>query len=234
MIFILSYHTNFLRRKKQRESWLQALPENYEYKFLVGNPHFMDWANETQRFQFENEVKAYDDIIVSMEVTESYRRVSYKVFWGFEWVLQHRPHVDYIVKTDDDIYLKLPMLLELFDNRAKPDPFAYWGYVYSDKVPVRNPTSQWYITEEEYPSKDVFPPYACGAFYFLTPDLAKLVVNEFRSTKFRIFPFEDIHMGMVVHSVGYAPEHNKELFYCDRDLSKDKEKEMFVHDYLEG
>jgi RimJ/RimL family protein N-acetyltransferase len=229
MILILSYQKNFARRKRQREGWLRELPPNYSYKYIMGNPSSISWDSNEQREFFDIEMSENNDTVIALEVSESYRKIAFKVFWGFEWALQQTESYDYIVKTDDDIQPKVPMLIDIFEQRPVPDPFAYWGYVYDDKVPVRDPSSQWFLTREDYDSDEGFPPYACGAFYFLTPDLARLVVDQFRSPKFRVFPFEDIQMGIVVKSVGYKPQHNDDLYFCDWELSKDDQKELFVH-----
>jgi hypothetical protein len=229
MILILSYQKNFARRKRQREGWLRDLPPNYTYKYIMGNPSSISWDSNEQREGFDLEMRENNDTVIALEVSESYRKIAFKVFWGFEWALQQTEKFDYIVKTDDDIQPKVPMLVEIFERRPDPDPFAYWGYVYDDKFPVRDPTSQWFLTREDYESDEGFPPYACGAFYFLTPDLAQLVVDQFRSPKFRVFPFEDIQMGIVVKSVGHEPQHNDNLYFCDWELSKDPQKELFVH-----
>ncbi|MFM2010861.1 MAG: hypothetical protein RLZZ479_1252, partial [Bacteroidota bacterium] len=57
-IMILSSHKNFGRRARQRSTWLRELPQHYSYKFILGNPHSIEWESESQRKEFEKEVDA--------------------------------------------------------------------------------------------------------------------------------------------------------------------------------
>ena len=229
MIVIVSYHKNFAKREHQRNTWIKELPSNFDYRFIFGNPDSVTWAPGEQA-KFEAELKNYGDMIIDVDIGEGYRRIAAKVFWALEWAAKLPQPPKYIIKTDDDIDPKVPMMLDLLESRPKNEKFAYYGYVYDDKVAMRDEKSQWYISYDNYPSDEKFPPYACGAWYFMTSDLALLVAEQYNKPDFpRKFPFEDILVGMAVNKAGYKPENNNDLFYCDRELSKDAEKEMFVH-----
>jgi hypothetical protein len=228
IILILSNHKNFHRRTRQRTGWLQLLPSYISYRYVLGNSDTVSWDSENQRVEFEDEMKLHNDMVIMTEVSEGYRKISNKVFSAIEWALKDSVY-DYIAKSDDDIQIKIPLLLEIFKTRPNPDLFAYWGHVYDKKYPVRDSTSRWYVSKEEFEPESAFPAYCCGGFYFLTGDLANLVVQEYRSPSFSLFPFEDIQMGMLVNATGHAPQDNKNLFYCDRVLSQNREKELFFH-----
>lgn len=229
VIIILSYHKNFEKRDRQRSTWLKALPPNFMYKYIFGNSDSVNWETPEQRQKFEKERTFNNDMVVGSGVIEGYRNIGQKVFWGIEWATKLPDPPKYIVKTDDDIQPKVSMMMEIFNNKTLNDTFAYWGYVYDDKVPDRNPSSQWYISPKEYPDDEMFPPYCCGAFYILTMDLARQVSKKIHQPGYTPFPFEDIHLGMVVNSLGYKPQHNNNLYYCDTALSKDPKAELFVH-----
>lgn len=227
LIIILTFHKNFERRKIQRDSWLQELPPHMSYMYILGNRDTVRWDSPEQKLSYEKEYKQNSDMLETKEVVETYRNIGEKVFWSFEWASQF--DVEYIVKTDDDLQLKTYMLMQIFEQRPKNELYAYWGYVYDNKYPVRDEHSQWYLSKSDYPLDSKFPAYCCGGFYFLSKALAVKVSQKFREPNFKIFPFEDIQMGMVVNSLGYKPEHNKNIFYCDGTLSVDRSKELFYH-----
>ena len=229
MIVIVSYQKNFEKRQNQRNTWIKQLPPNFEYKFLFGNSDSVSWE-QGERERFDAELLQHTDMIVANEIEEGYRKIPVKVFWGIEWAAKLANKPKYIIKTDDDIDPQVPMMLDMLESRPTDETFAYYGYVYDDKRPNRDIKSQWFISYDLYPSDEILPPYACGAWYFMTSDLALLVAEEFHKPGFpRNFPFEDILMGIAVKNAGYKPESNNNLFYCDRALSTDPSKEMFVH-----
>lgn len=52
---------------------------------------------------------------------DSYRNLTYKHVMALKWVKYHCPEARYVLKTDDDVFVHLPDLLELISNSTFPD-----------------------------------------------------------------------------------------------------------------
>jgi hypothetical protein len=234
VILIISYPKNYQRRAVQRDHWLRALPSEYLYKYVVGDPDLLEWKDD-ERILFEEEMEKEQDIVIVRDYQESYQTIGEKVYWGIDWAskFQYDPSLpyrsQYIVKTDDDILLRLDLLLKLFRTRLSTEKQVYYGQIFKGMKPARTTRSKYYVSEEEY-AGDEFPPYACGAFYFITMDLARNVSQLYKTPDFKLFKLEDVHMGMLMDQLQVEAEDNKGTFECSIHYVPHNET-LFVHDY---
>lgn len=124
---------------------------------------------------------------------------------GFSWAVHHcKP--TYLLKTDDDCFVNVPLLLE-FLLKYNPVPTnLYAGKIRWSAPVVRDPNSRWYVSMTEYP-KQRYAPYALGAGYIFSYDvLEKLVVY---SDKMLVFPNEDAYVGTVLNAAGIRPTYSE-------------------------
>ena len=129
---------------------------------------FLCWAEvmipeielETRR-----EALYYNDILV-LNSTDKYDNLIIKVFSGFHRAfLQVKPQ--FILKADDDVYLRLP-LLTTWLNKSASENF-YGGRVYGDGAPFRrfeDKQNANAVAKDCYP-EERFPPSSAGPFYIL-------------------------------------------------------------------
>ena len=118
--------------------------------------------------------------------------------------IHHRsaiPPIDYIFKTDDDVWVNATeMSVELLQEKCPP----YFGMRNGGK-PVREPTakfgSKWVLTKQEYP-RDDYPPYASGLGYALSTTKNVLLdptngcINNTMSSM-NDMPWEDVATGLL-------------------------------------
>jgi beta-1,3-galactosyltransferase len=234
IFLIISYPKNFKRRGIQRDHWLRNLPTDFKYKYIVGDPDLLEW-DSLERREFDEEMRREKDILITKGYKEDYKTIGEKVYLSLDWATQFEysnllPYSSqYVVKTDDDILLKLDLLLKLFQSRSNDERKLYYGQVFSGMKPARTTRSKYFVSQEEYAGK-VFPPYACGAFYMMTMDLVKKIAAISKKPDFKLFKLEDVHMGMLMHDLDIIPEDNKGTFECSIHYVPHNET-LFVHDY---
>jgi hypothetical protein len=68
----------------------------------------------------------------------------------------------WVFKTDDDSFVNIPKLLSTFDQVMETQ--NYVGRIHINEKPWRNPASQFYVSETDFPPK-VFPSFAGGVGY---------------------------------------------------------------------
>ncbi|KAF8051504.1 hypothetical protein N665_1715s0014 [Sinapis alba] len=99
----------------------------------------------------------------------------------------------YIMKTDDDAFVRIDELL--LSLKDKPSNALLYGLISFDSSPDREQGSKWYIRKEEWPL-DSYPPWAHGPGYIISQDIAKFVVKGHRERDLRLFKLEDVAMGI--------------------------------------
>ena len=132
VIAILTHPFNSARREKQRMEWLSELPPDFKYKFVVGNLDKINWDKNRTRNEFKQEMQANQDIVVFDEYKEEYFTIFDKVIQSLKWAKQfkHSDKIDYesqyFVKTDDDIYIDTPKMVDWFRQRDRNEKQLYW------------------------------------------------------------------------------------------------------------
>jgi hypothetical protein len=77
--------------KDRREK--QKIPNNFEYRYFIGDETLPE--NE-YREDIENK-------IIYVPCPDNYENLTFKVYYMIKWVIQNRPYIKYLVKSDDDV-----------------------------------------------------------------------------------------------------------------------------------
>ncbi|ORX44752.1 hypothetical protein DM01DRAFT_1340283 [Hesseltinella vesiculosa] len=115
-IFIGIFTTakGFERRQLIRNTYLQHIPDNVMYKFVMGNDAPRD------------EIDTYHDIL-PLDIEENMNEgKTYEYFKLMADVFRDHP-VDFVLKADDDSYLYLDRLYQ--DLSRTPKSMSYWGFL---------------------------------------------------------------------------------------------------------
>ncbi|CAE7467940.1 GALT3, partial [Symbiodinium sp. CCMP2456] len=95
------------------------------------------------------------------------------------------PNLQWLVRHDDDVYLRAPALLAQLASRP---PVRYlWGMIDHGSSPVRDPEHQHYNSYDQFPKQDhpswgdIFPPYARGLLWAMSADLVAAIVEAFNA-----------------------------------------------------
>ena len=129
-----------------------------------------------------------------------YRNLTYKAVAALKWISIHCSHVDYAVKTDDDVFVNVFSLqtyifgLHSTATRSRLVACHIWF-----KAKVMR-TGKWAVSKTEVPD-DLYPGYCGGLAYILTGD----VIRAFYRMSLRV-PFlwvDDVYVtGQLVKALG--------------------------------
>ncbi|CAK9050506.1 unnamed protein product [Durusdinium trenchii] len=118
------------------------------------------------------EMEEHNDLVF-LPVTEGYRMNSRKGLLFLEWIAA-RAEAEFLLKTDDDVYLRPTPLLRQLERRI-PAQYAWAIFDYISPVP-RDEDDNFYNPEETFPFP-VFPPYPRGVVRVLSMDVVRLLAK---------------------------------------------------------
>lgn len=130
-----------------------------------------------------------------------------------EWSSEHCNRVHYLLKTDDDMYIHLPMLFSILDG-ASTKRRAIIGKVAKRWKPIRNVTSKYFISQEQY-KPPLYPDFNTGPAYVLTNDIIEPLYRASLGGTF--FKLEDVYVtGMMaaplkIQHFDYPQFYNRRL-----------------------
>jgi len=124
-------------------------------------------SNQADDTLNEQEADKNNDIIIG-NFTDTYRNIPIKTFMSHLWAYSQFDFT-YILKTDDDVYVRVPVLHQWLMDNASSRRF-YGGYINRNPIVFRHPGSPWYITYEQF-NETKWPDFCHGAFQVLTIDL---------------------------------------------------------------
>lgn len=125
------------------------------------------------RAAVEAEDALYGDVIVGRSL-DSYSNLTLKTLSMLEWTDTYCPRAPRLLKTDDDMFINIPRLLEFAAARANATR-TVWGKVVRKSLPKRTTKSKYYVSPVQFPGK-VFPDFATGPAYLLTADCVRALL----------------------------------------------------------
>jgi galactosylxylosylprotein 3-beta-galactosyltransferase len=146
--------------------------------------------SSAQRAAIERERAAFDDLVVDDSVEESYLRLLEKTVAMFRFAVGSSEEFTHIVKADDDTFVSLPRLCEDLRLRTMA-PSIYYGFFHNSSFVIRVPGAKF--SEPKQTDCPTHLPYASGALYMLTRDLAQFIVEN--RPRLRTFNNEDVAVG---------------------------------------
>ena len=133
--------------------------------FVLGQ---MSDINSTASQQISFESYNFQDILQG-DFIDDYRNMTLKAMLGLKYVYRYCGKVPFILKSDDDMFIDLPQLLETMKAYKRAWERTFMGPLNS-QARVRR-TGKWALTRKEYPFEH-FPRYQSGSAYIMTTDLA--------------------------------------------------------------
>lgn len=214
LILIISSwsHSSFERRHMLRKSSLRLLSTatnnlSVDYRFVVGQPP----SARKKLFQAADIVKEsemYHDLLMvpSSDIDSDKSR---KVFEAMKWAksMEH----EYIVKTDDNVFVRWDTLLE----EIEPEATYYWkGLVYKN-IPIEMKKG----LEIDY-GLPVLPAYTHSMLYLFSKDMLNLIVAPDSARKFISGDGENIAIWLFGFDI--QPIHDRRIqdgyYVCEEDM----------------
>ncbi|XP_033758940.1 beta-1,3-galactosyltransferase 5-like [Pecten maximus] len=217
LILIFTSHARRKQRDAIRETWLtysKNNTSNVRYAFLLG------LTNNTDLNQAVLEENKQHADLIQENFTDSYFNLTYKTMMGFKWATSHCAHAQFVLKTDDDMYVNVPVLVNLTRTNAERLQSAVGGNCYlSNQRPIRDKYSKWYASNVSYP-QDFYPGFCSGTGYVTSIKVVQKVFNISKDVPF--FHLEDIYVSLCLKKLGYTllplygfHNHRVRINYCN-------------------
>lgn len=225
LMAIKSQVGNFENRQAIRETWGRSgLVRGESNKkgglvrtvFLLARQDSSTGPHPDLKNLLELENQKYGDIL-QWDFRDTFFNLTLKdlVFW--RWLQQHCPTAMFVFKGDDDVFVRTGVLLDYlhkqleehnlwraYTNNTDMDLNLFVGDVINNAMPNREPSTKYYIPESFY--KGGYPPYAGGGGVVYSSSLAFRLKEV--SERVRLFPIDDVYLGMCLHSLGLSPSHH--------------------------
>ena len=235
LVYVHSAPGHYRRRTVIRQTWgnrLNVADGAVRVIFLLGRPDRSDMQDALGM-----EADLYGDI-VQEDFVDSYRNLTYKAIMGLKWVSLHCTHARFVLKTDDDVFVNMFVVVrhlrQLESTDGRPVRDLLQCMVWRRMKVMRDPKSKWYISKEEY-RPDFFPTYCSGLAFLLSTDVVVRMFDASLSLPF--FWVDDFYVtGQLAQKVGVkhrslSNAYNVRANYF-REAFTDKEKQrtlMFGH-----
>lgn len=165
LVLVHSRFDNFAKRMIIRETWGRS-GKDLKVLFVIA---FNDNEDVKETLQEENMV--YGDIIEG-SFNDNYKNMTYKHVMVFKYVIYHCSQAKYILKTDDDVFVNMPLMMHFLKMDLSPfgcSKLLFCSLRTNSKV-FRSWRSKWRVSFEEYPDK-FYPPYCPGWAILYSPDV---------------------------------------------------------------
>ena len=127
-IGIISAPNYFDKRQLLRETWLRHVNDPHYHRGLIDVVGFGfilgQTSNATIQSQIEEESKKHGDIL-QVEMDDSYRNLTRKSVAFLNWVNNNCPHVDFVLKIDDDSYCNVHNLANILTYLSLKETSVY-------------------------------------------------------------------------------------------------------------
>ena len=161
LIIILTVNNNVQQRNVLRETWLTHSKNNtanVRYSFLLGE------INDAQlQADVIKESYLFRDIIKENFI-DMYSNLTYKTMMGFKWAATKCGVAKAVLKTDDDMYINVPNVLDIVRNNFSSLQANIVDSCAQRADPVRYQKSKWYASINSYPGK-FYPGFCSGTVF---------------------------------------------------------------------
>ncbi|XP_047425676.1 N-acetyllactosaminide beta-1,3-N-acetylglucosaminyltransferase 2 [Mugil cephalus] len=223
LMAIKSQVGNFENRQAIRETWGRSGVVKGESKiksglvrtvFLLGRQDSSTGPHPDLKNLLELENQKYGDIL-QWDFRDSFFNLTLKDLLFWNWLEQHCPTALFVFKGDDDVLVRTDVLVDYLHKQLEEhnlwraytnetDINLFVGDVINNAMPNRDPSTKYYIPESFY--KGVYPPYAGGGGVVYSVSLALRLKKV--SERVRLFPIDDVYLGMCLHRLGLSPAHH--------------------------
>ncbi|KAG8175455.1 hypothetical protein JTE90_014834 [Oedothorax gibbosus] len=208
VVFVASSVEHFEKRQAVRDTWglrMLQMSDNFRVVFLLGRS-----AGDDIQELVQQEIYRYGDI-VQLNQDETFRNLGLKSVAGLKWSRDFCPKADLVMKTDDDILVHVPNLMNAVGRggtTSKDDLLLchenrkrkILRKELLDEADLPDSYHKYQVSEEELPGT-YYPPYCSGMAYVFSASVRDRLLDACSKTP--VFFIEDVHVtGFCRHKTG--------------------------------
>ncbi|XP_059614035.1 beta-1,3-galactosyltransferase 5-like [Phlebotomus argentipes] len=164
LILVTSAPTHYDARMAIRHTWGHyGMRRDTAVAFFLGAT-----SDPGTEEQLASENALFGDLIQGRFV-DSYNNLTLKTISILEWVDTYCPQAAFVLKTDDDMFINVPKLMQFMDKHSNERRHIY-GRLAKKWKPIRNKKSKYYVSPNQYLPK-YFPDFTTGPAYLMTADV---------------------------------------------------------------
>ena len=172
IVIVCSAIHNFKARYSIRQSWAKDTNtlKSVKVVFLVGQH-----LNKTHQKMLEKEHEEYGDIIQESFI-DTYANLTIKSLMLLKWFTKNCGGTQYVMKTDDDMYINLVRLYEIVQTNQSPNLLL--GSLICNAIPIKDPWNKWFVPSYMF-SEKMYPNYLSGNLSLVICNLkSNFVTNQ--------------------------------------------------------
>ncbi|XP_037957573.1 beta-1,3-galactosyltransferase 6 [Teleopsis dalmanni] len=217
--------------------WLDGVQTTHN-KRVIKIKHFFaigtEGLNNNVRLDLEKEQKTYKDLLLLPRLQDVYANLTEKMLHAID-ALTHHYKFSYLLKVDDDTYVKLDYLLNelvTYDRKlirkateyhTQPLPELYWGY-FNGRANIKM-KGQW--SETNYYLSNRYITYALGGGYVISRHLCEFIANN--SKHLSTYVSEDISVGTWLAPLRHVYRRHDSRFDTGYMPRKCRRQHMVLH-----
>lgn len=203
LILVCTAVSDLKQRETIRSTWgsISSANNNTDYVrlgFLIGSTKSAMLQQEVQQ-----ESEKYTDII-QQDFVDSYQNLTLKSIMLLKWVTEYCPNVQYVLKTDDDMYVNVPNLVSTLVRLPVKSNVMY-GVLFRKAKPNRHPSAKWYVPKNQFEG-DMFPDYLSGTAYVMSRDVVPKLLEASGTIPFLVM--EDVFITGLCASQCHVKRYN--------------------------
>ena len=213
------------RRQLARTTWLNMPVESgiVKFVFVLGLS-----TNAYENEVVLNETIRFKDILI-LNFTDTYRNLTMKTMSTMKWIASNCKHVKLIMKTDADIFINVPKIMNHLRSIHFSLPKTLLGRCYTYSIIERNSSYKYFVPMSEYRFQ-YFPPYCSGSGYIMTLTTMK---NLLRISYFiPNISIEDVYVGACAHCLGVTQESREDFGREFKEVAQDVKEPEDIFSYM--
>ena len=191
LLMIFSQPMHVQRRQYIRVTWAKTFHGNgsnsVSHVFLLGISGERDEAAR-------QEAKKYGDILLG-DFRDSYLNLTLKAIMGYNWFNSNCSNVDFLMKTDDDMYVNTAALVTALQTKTLNWQMKMIGYCLGYYPVKRDLNKKWAMPWDEYPDTQ-YPYYCSGTGYVIGGTAARKVAAVLKWIP--VIRVEDAYIGVAL------------------------------------
>ena len=194
LLMIFSQPMDIERRQHIRATWGKVAHESgsiaVSHVFLLG---ILGEEDEAAR----QEAKKYGDILLG-DFRDTYLNLTLKTIMGYNWFSSNCTNVDFLMKTDDDVYINTAALVTALQRKQRKTQkwqMEMFGYCLGYNPVSRDLGKKWSMPLDEFPDT-LYPYYCSGTGYVIGGTAARKVAAVLKWIP--VFRVEDAYIGVAL------------------------------------